>query len=319
ILRLKQICNFDPSSGESAKLADVSERLAILSDEGHRALLFSQFTDETFGVAAIARELEAFRPLTFTGDMSGPARDETIRKFKESPQHRALILSLKAGGVGLNLQEASYVFHVDRWWNPAVERQAEDRSHRMGQLVPVTVFKYTCEGTIEERIRTILAGKQQLFDEVIDDVSLDVASRLTSEELFGLFGLAVRAPQRPRSDAFRPTGLELEDRCAQVLSTRGWHVERTPLSRDGGVDLIATRVDEVGIESEIWVQCKDHARPVGVEVVRELVGVLPVGRPVQAVLAARSGVTADARALADRRSVRIWDESALLALEGSRG
>jgi SNF2 family DNA or RNA helicase len=315
ITRLKQICNIDPSSGESAKLADIRDRLAVLTEEGHRALLFSQFTDETFGVGAIAHELAEFEPLTFTGDMGTLARDATIREFKDNPRRKALILSLRAGGVGLNLQEASYVFHIDRWWNPAVERQAEDRSHRMGQVVPVTVFKYTCEGTIEERIQDILASKQRLFDEIVDDVSMDVATRLTSEELFGLFGLAPSLSESRPTPAAQPTGLEFEDRCARVLEARGWRVERTPLTRDGGVDLIASRVDAVGLEATVYVQCKDHARPVGVEVVRELIGVLPAGRPVQAILAARGGVTGDARTLADQRRIRVWDESALIQLE----
>jgi superfamily II DNA or RNA helicase len=319
ITRLKQICNIDPDSAESAKLADVRERLQVLDEEGHRALLFSQYTDDTFGVAAIARELSEFRPVTFTGGMSGAARDQAIREFKENPRRKILILSLKAGGVGLNLQEASYVFHIDRWWNPAVERQAEDRSHRMGQLVPVTVFKYTCEATIEERIQAILASKQQLFDEVVDDVSLDVASRLTSDELFGLFGLTRPVPSGRSDAAKRSSGVEFEERCARVLEARGWRVQRTPRSRDGGVDLIASRVDEVGLEQSLYVQCKDYARPVGVEVVRELIGILPVPQPTQAILAARSGVTSDARLLADRRGVKIWDEEAVIALEGASG
>ena len=93
----------------------------------------------------------------------------------------------------------------------------------------------------------------------------------------------------------------------------------TQQSRDGGVDLIASRVDEVGLEQTIYVQCKDHARPVGVEVVRELIGILPVAQPTQAILAARSGVTSDARVLAERRGVKIWDEEALVALEGPAG
>ena len=317
ITRLKQICNVDPITEESAKLADIRERLEVLGEEEHRALLFSQYTDDTFGVAAVARQLSDFRPLTFTGDMAGASRDQVIRQFKEDPSRRILILSLKAGGVGLNLQEASYVFHFDRWWNPAVERQAEDRSHRMGQTVPVTVFKYTCEGTIEERIQKILASKQQLFDEVIDDVSLDVASRLTSAELFGLFGLTRPASLAAKQRPDRPAGLEFEDRCARVLETRGWQVQRTPKSRDGGVDLIAERIDEVGLSQTVYVQCKDYARPVGVETVRELLGVLPTTHPTQAVLAARSGVTADARALADKRGVHIWDEAALATLEGA--
>lgn len=314
ITRLKQICNFDPDTGESAKVVDMRDRLAVLSEQGHRALLFSQYTDEMFGVGKMAQVLQEYHPLTYVGGMSSSDRDQVIRNFKANDIHKALILSLKAGGVGLNLQEASYVFHIDRWWNPAAERQAEDRSHRMGQVVPVTVFKYICEDTIEERIQMILAEKQRLFDEVIDDVSLDIASRLTREELFGIFGLEV--PEQHRTEhRSKLAGLELEERCAQVLSAYGWSVERTPRSRDGGIDLIATKIDAVGIDQTIYVQCKDQARPVGVEVVREFIGALPVGKNIQPILASPTGVTADAARLAKQRGVRVWDESTLLRLE----
>jgi SNF2 family DNA or RNA helicase len=146
--------------------------------------LFSQYTDDRFGVAAAEATFQEFNPLTYTGSLSSSDRDAVIQQFKRDPTHRALILSLRAGGVGLNLQDASYVFHIDRWWNPAVERQAEDRTHRLGQHYPVTVIKYTCQDTIEERIEQILSEKQQLFDELIDDVSLDLAVHLTRDDLF---------------------------------------------------------------------------------------------------------------------------------------
>ena len=100
--------------------------------------------------------------------------------------------------MGLNLQEASYVVHLDRWWNPAVERQAEDRSHRYGQTSPVHVFKYSCIGTIEERIDQILEQKQELFDELVDDVSIDLAKSLSAGQLFGLFGLENPTGRRGR-------------------------------------------------------------------------------------------------------------------------
>jgi len=190
ITRLKQLCNFCPSTGESAKLDELSGRLGTLQAEGHRALVFSQFTEQTFGVRAIATRLGAYRPLVYAGDQSLRERDEVIAAFREDSSHTALLLSLRAGGQGLNLQQASYVFHFDRWWNPAVERQAEDRSHRLGQAFPVHVYTYTCEGTIEERIDEILRRKQGLFDELIDQVSIDLRAALTGEELFGLFGLA---------------------------------------------------------------------------------------------------------------------------------
>lgn len=316
IMRLKQVCNFDPSSGESAKMVEIEERLETLVAEGHRALLFSQYTNDTFGVEAVAERLGRFDPLTFTGSLSGGQRDHVIQTFKANDRHKALVLSLMAGGVGLNLQEASYVFHVDRWWNPASERQAEDRSHRMGQTVPVTVFKFTCQNTIEERIQEILSAKQQLFDELVDDVSVDLGSRLTADEVFGLFGL--RAPTTAKVRSERPTGLELEDRVAALLQSRGWSVTRTPRSRDGGIDLIAKRTDEVGIDHVLYVQCKDHARPVGVEVVRELIGVLPAGSTVQGVLAAPGGITTDAAAMARSRGIVVWDGESLSRLEGEQ-
>ena len=189
IMRLKQICNADPRTGQSCKLADIKERMAQLSAQGHKALVFSQYTSETYGVGAAMDYLRDFNPLALTGDIPLEDRSAVINRFRNSDRHRALILSLRVGGLGLNLQEASYVFHLDRWWNPALERQAEDRTHRMGQTVKVNVIKYSCVDTIEERIDGILRRKQKLFDELVDDVSLNLSARLSKDELFGLFGL----------------------------------------------------------------------------------------------------------------------------------
>ncbi|MBI5949576.1 MAG: DEAD/DEAH box helicase [Chloroflexi bacterium] len=189
IMRLKQVCNFCPITGESAKLDLLREQLAEVRAEGERALVFSQFANPPFGALRIGEELQEFDPLVYTGRLGMPEREAVLRDFREDQRHGALILSLKAGGAGLNLQEASYVFHFDRWWNPAVEAQAEDRAHRMGQRHPVFVYPYVCAGTIEERIEEILAAKRRLFRDVIDGVSLDVRRLLSARELFGLFGL----------------------------------------------------------------------------------------------------------------------------------
>ncbi len=189
ITRLKQICNADPETGESTKLEDIRDRLGLLAAQGHKALVFSQYIGDASGVGAAARYLREFNPLTITGDIPQQERVEIIDLFKTADEHKALVLSLRAGGLGLNLQEASYVFHLDRWWNPAVERQAEDRSHRIGQTVKVNVIKYSCSGTIEERIDKILDTKQELFSQLIDDVSLDMSTHMNREELFGLFDL----------------------------------------------------------------------------------------------------------------------------------
>jgi SNF2 family DNA or RNA helicase len=199
VTRLKQICNVCPATGESAKLADLEDRLETLTEEGHRALVFSQYVEEPFGVRALERALRRFAPVAYTGELSSAERDRAIATFAGEPDRRVLLLSLRAGGQGLNLQQASYVFHFDRWWNPAAERQAEDRAHRIGQESPVTVYKYLCTDTIEERIDAVLRSKQALFDEVVDDVSLDLERHLSPRELFGLFGLEPPATPPGRS------------------------------------------------------------------------------------------------------------------------
>ena len=189
ITKLKQICNADPETGVSSKLEDIRDRLEQLAAQGHKALVFSQYVDGPFGVHATVNYLRQFSPLSLTGDMSLEEREDTINRFKSGDEHKALVLSLRAGGLGLNLQEASYVFHLDRWWNPAVERQAEDRSHRIGQTVKVNVIKYSCADTIEQRIDEVLEQKQELFAQLVDDVSLDLSTRLNQAELLRLFGL----------------------------------------------------------------------------------------------------------------------------------
>jgi len=189
IQKLKQICNVCPETGESAKLADLSERIDEIAAEGGRALVFSQYVDEDFGVLGISRRLEGVNPLVYHGSLTQRRKDEVVSAFKNSPRHKALLLSLRAGGHGLNLQEASYVFHFDRWWNPAVERQAEDRAHRLGQKSAVTVYRYICEDTIEERIHRILQEKQYLFDEYVDKVTIDPGKLFGEKEIFGLLGL----------------------------------------------------------------------------------------------------------------------------------
>ncbi len=104
ITRLKQICNVDPRSGESSKLADIKDWLEQLTAQGHKALVFSQYTSETSGVAAAARYLGDFTPLTITGDVPQQERADVIERFKTRDEHKVLILSLRAGGLGLNLR-----------------------------------------------------------------------------------------------------------------------------------------------------------------------------------------------------------------------
>jgi SNF2 family DNA or RNA helicase len=188
ILRLKQICNFCPETGQSAKFADLRGRIGVVIAGGEKLLLFSQFVEEPFGARRLARELADFRPLLFTGAIDPQARAALVGAFERDPARRLMILSLRAGGLGLNLTAASCVFHFDRWWNPAVEAQAEDRVHRIGQHRAVQVFAYLCAGTIEERIAELLVKKRALFADLIDGVPVTALGRL---DLDGLVRAAV--------------------------------------------------------------------------------------------------------------------------------
>src|SRR5262249_1237697 len=134
ILRLKQICNFCPESGESSKLADLKERLAMTVDSGAKSLVFSQFVEEPFGARRLARELAGLSPFLLVGDIDPTTRANRAVVFERDPQRQIMVMSLKAGGVGLNLTSASHVFHFHRWWNPAVEAQAEDRTTALGNV-----------------------------------------------------------------------------------------------------------------------------------------------------------------------------------------
>ncbi|TSA12793.1 MAG: hypothetical protein D4R73_01785 [Deltaproteobacteria bacterium] len=322
IMKLKQICNFCPSSGASVKLDDVLERLNILASEGYRALIFSQFTDSLYGAHAIASKLESFNPLLYTGDLSARQRDEIISTFKKDQDHKVLILSLRAGGQGLNLQDASYVFHFDRWWNPAVEHQAEGRAHRLGQTFPVHIYKYTIGDTIEERIEKILVEKQLLFDELVDSVSIDLKSKLSGEELFGLFGLVPPEylKSSKRKSAFTGSytdmsGVEFEEHVKGLLERKKWRVETTSLTRDGGVDLIARRDDDIGLEITLYIQCKNHAAPVGVDVIRALREVMPKDvTGTRGVVVCPSGFSTDAINFAKDRGIALWNRHHLFEL-----
>ncbi len=184
ILRLKQICNFCPETDVSAKLSDLRERLGYVFAAGESALVFSQFAQEPFGARRLARELQRLDPIVLTGDMDMVSRAVAVRRFQQGGP-RPMILSLKAGGVGLTLTQASYVFHFDRWWNPATESQAEDRAHRIGQERPVHVYAYLTADTIEERIARILADKRSLFGDIIDGMPVRALRRLDLRTLLG--------------------------------------------------------------------------------------------------------------------------------------
>jgi SNF2 family DNA or RNA helicase len=191
LLKLRQVCCdpwllkgvAPPPDMERAKLELLRDMLPSLVAEGRRILVFSQFT-EMLGL--IEAELDALQlpRLALTGNTPTVERGVVVRRFqqKEVP---ILLVSLKAGGVGLNLTAADTVIHMDPWWNPAVEEQATARAHRIGQAQTVFVYKLVVEGSIEERILELQARKAALADGVLgSDAALAV--KFDVEDLQGL-------------------------------------------------------------------------------------------------------------------------------------
>ncbi|MGD8387284.1 MAG: DEAD/DEAH box helicase [Desulfobacteraceae bacterium] len=176
LTRLKQVCNHpahflkDRSStaGRSGKLERLEEILDEILESGERSLLFTQFTEMGEILKRHLQENFGLEALFLHGGVSRKQRDRMIERFQESDDAPLFfILSLKAGGTGLNLTRANHVFHVDRWWNPAVENQATDRAFRIGQTRSVQVHKFLCAGTLEERIDALIERKTAVADQVV--------------------------------------------------------------------------------------------------------------------------------------------------------
>ena len=182
LIRLKQICNhpaqmlkdYDfssghaPDPGRSGKCLRLLELLDVVLAEGERALVFTQFRQMGHLLSAILRHELGREVLFLHGGTPQKQREKLIERFQD-PNDKApiLILSLKAGGVGLNLTAATHVFHFDRWWNPAVENQATDRAHRIGQTRTVHVHKFVVKGTLEERVDEMIEAKTELAEQII--------------------------------------------------------------------------------------------------------------------------------------------------------
>ncbi|MEO1497282.1 MAG: SNF2-related protein [Planctomycetota bacterium] len=190
VLRLKQICNFDPATGESAKAERLCEELTECRASGRKAIVFSQWVDtlnrlETLIGDGVSR---------YDGRMSVRAREAELVRFREDAACHTLLMTYGAGSVGLNLQFAQYVFLFDRWWNPAVEDQAINRAHRIGAAGPVTVTRMVCAGTLEERIDAILQEKRELFSSVFPGDTSPTSAGLSKDELLSV----LRSPAERR-------------------------------------------------------------------------------------------------------------------------
>ncbi|MGH2843482.1 MAG: DEAD/DEAH box helicase, partial [Solirubrobacteraceae bacterium] len=159
------------------------EQLRDVTGGGHRALVFSQFTSF---LGKVREQLDAAGLDYCYLDGSTRGRGKVLTRFKQGDDP-VLLISLKAGGVGLNLAEADYCFLLDPWWNPAVEAQAVDRAHRIGQTRQVMVYRLVSRGTIEQKVVALAQRKAALFKGVMDDGQL-FAAQITAQDIRGLLG-----------------------------------------------------------------------------------------------------------------------------------
>ncbi len=186
ITKLKLICNFVPKSNESCKYEALNSILDGLKHRDDKILVFSQYVNT---LNKIKERLSGIPVQCFHGSLSQEKRKEIIDTFEESQGPRVLLISLKAGGVGLNLKSASMVLLFDRWWNPAVENQAIQRAHRYGRSSTLHVIRFLIKDTIEERIQDILNEKQEIFNQYIEKAEMAELKPLTKKELLRILGI----------------------------------------------------------------------------------------------------------------------------------
>ncbi len=192
VMRLKQICNFDPLTGESAKLERLVSDMEEVAASGRKAIVFSQWVEP---LEVLAKHLARFGAVQYHGKLPQAARTPILDRFKSDPDQHVILMSYGTGSVGLNLQYTNYVFLFDRWWNPAIEDQAINRAHRIGQKNPVTVTRFQSANTVEKRVADILEAKRKIFNDLLAEQDKPAQMGLSEEEVFGLFDIKAR-PKR---------------------------------------------------------------------------------------------------------------------------
>jgi len=156
-------------------------------------LVFTQFREMTTPLTAFLESVFGRPGLVLHGETAVGKRQPLVRQFQEDERVPFFVISLKAGGAGLNLTAASHVVHFDRWWNPAVENQATDRAFRIGQTKNVLVHKFLCRGTVEEKIDQLIESKQQLSRDLFEGGAEMLLTEMKDEELLRLVALDLRA------------------------------------------------------------------------------------------------------------------------------
>jgi non-specific serine/threonine protein kinase len=203
LMRFKQICNHPSqwlgdgawNAGDSGKFARLRELAEVIAAKQEKVLVFTQFRETTEPLAAFLGAIFGREGLVLHGGTPVAKRRERVKRFQEDELTPFFVLSLKAGGAGINLTAASHVIHFDRWWNPAVENQATDRAFRIGQQRNVLVHKFVCRGTVEDRIDRLIESKQQLVKDVLEGGAELLLTEMSDSELLDLVKLDIHSAQ----------------------------------------------------------------------------------------------------------------------------
>lgn len=204
LMRLKQICNHpsqwlgdnswaEEDSGKLTRLREIGEEIAARQE---KALIFTQFKETTAPLAAFLGSVFGRAGLVLHGETEVRKRKDLVRQFQEDENVPFFVLSVKAGGAGLNLTAAAHVIHFDRWWNPAVENQATDRAFRIGQTKNVLVHKFVCRGTVEDKIDRMIEAKQHLAGDFLGAGADVVLTEMKDDELLRLVTLDLAAAMK---------------------------------------------------------------------------------------------------------------------------
>jgi len=199
LMRFKQICNHpsqwlgdgswsEDDSGKWARLRDIAE---VIAAKQEKMLVFTQFREVIAPLAAFLGSIFGRPGLVLHGETAVKQRKEIVRRFQEDEGIGFFVLSLKAGGAGLNLTAASHVVHFDRWWNPAVENQATDRAFRIGQTRNILVHKFVCRGTVEDKIDELIESKRQLSTDLLEGGADLLLTEMKDEDLLKLVALDI--------------------------------------------------------------------------------------------------------------------------------
>ena len=203
LMRFKQICNHPSqwlgdgawSAQDSGKFSRLRELAEVISAKQEKVLVFTQFRETTEPLAAYLGGIFGREGVVLHGGTPVAKRRALVKRFQADELTPFFVLSLKAGGAGLNLTSASHVIHFDRWWNPAVENQATERAFRIGQQRNVLVHKFICRGTIEDRIDQLIESKQQLVKDVVEGGAELLLTEMSDRELLDLVKLDIHAAQ----------------------------------------------------------------------------------------------------------------------------